>query len=334
MTNNPKIYIVTEGGGDIGYGHLMRCLSLCQAFAEKNIAPVMLIDSDGAKVKLNQFPNAEMLAWHKNLDLLYNHIKDADVVIVDSLLAPESLWTDIHNYCKVAVLLDDFIRRKHVKGVVVDWTVLADQKFYQEQNHDVTYLLGTKYTALRQEFWDIPPKQISPTLTNILVTFGGSDVANMTPLVVELLKSHYPHADVKVIIGPGFTNLKEIEGLAYLSCELIMQPSASEMVKLMLWADVCISAGGQTFYELARVGTPTIGVQVADNQRDDVSGWTATGFLQFAGEADDPNIKQEIANQLDHLANFELREKVSKIGQTQIDGQGARRLVKAILEEA
>ncbi|MDQ7082427.1 MAG: glycosyltransferase [Aquificota bacterium] len=82
------------------------------------------------------------------------------------------------------------------------------------------------------------------------------------------------------MIGKGFRNIDEIKASADPNTELIFYPSAEEMKNLMLDADIAISAGGQTLYELARVGVPTIAVAVAENQMWNVSEWQEAGFIE------------------------------------------------------
>lgn len=41
-----KVFIITEGGKNIGFGHITRCLSLYQAFKEKEIIPELILNSD------------------------------------------------------------------------------------------------------------------------------------------------------------------------------------------------------------------------------------------------------------------------------------------------
>ena len=42
-----KVFIITEGGKNIGFGHITRCLSLYQAFEEKGILPKFIINNLG-----------------------------------------------------------------------------------------------------------------------------------------------------------------------------------------------------------------------------------------------------------------------------------------------
>ena len=41
-----KVVIVTEGGKDIGFGHITRCISLYQAFEERGIIPEFIVSGD------------------------------------------------------------------------------------------------------------------------------------------------------------------------------------------------------------------------------------------------------------------------------------------------
>ena len=50
-------------------------------------------------------------------------------------------------------------------------------------------------------------------------------------------------------------------------------------------ADLAISAGGTTLYELCAVGTPTICYSMADNQLDNVRQFEKDGLMYYAGDA-------------------------------------------------
>ena len=41
-----KVFIVTEGGSKIGFGHVTRCISLSEAFEEKGIFPEFIVNGD------------------------------------------------------------------------------------------------------------------------------------------------------------------------------------------------------------------------------------------------------------------------------------------------
>ena len=69
------------------------------------------------------------------------------------------------------------------------------------------------------------------------------------------------------------------------------------MLNLMLKSDICISGGGQTTYELARVGVPTIGICLAENQKNNLMGWKSLGFIEnLCWDNEDESLIEEIYN--------------------------------------
>src|SRR5690606_26741638 len=79
----------------------------------------------------------------------------------------------------------------------------------------------------------------------VLVTFGGTDPANMTKRLVGPLLEHF---DVRAIQPPGKGGGRAI------------------MVEELMWADVVVTSCGRTVHEAAACGTPTIAIAV--NERE------------------------------------------------------------------
>jgi spore coat polysaccharide biosynthesis predicted glycosyltransferase SpsG len=230
---------------------------------------------------------------------------------------------------KTAVYIDDDVRLNYPRGFVLNGAILAGQVPYPERK-EVNYLLGAKYAPLRKEFWDVPSKPISDNIETAMITFGGADIHNVTPKVLKLLTDACPEVLKKVIIGKSFQNIAGIERLKDSSTELIYYPNAAEMRKVMLESDIAISAGGQTLFELARIGVPTIGICMAENQLQNIEGWRKSGFLKYVGWYSDENLEQRLKSSLRYLANKRIRIHISEIGRKVIDGQGHKRIVNAI----
>jgi len=188
-------------------------------------------------------------------------------------------------------------------------------------------LLGTKYTPLRKEFWNVPEKKIKENIKSIMVTFGGDDARNMTPKILRFLKNEYPDIRKNVIIGNAFHNIDKIKKEADYNTKLIYYPNAQKMKEIMLESDITISAGGQTLYELARTGVPTMGVCVAENQFESVKEWEKTGFLEYAGLYNEDNIIARIDSSLKMLKDIKLRQTKSKAGRKFVDGKGSFKII-------
>ena len=325
-------FIVTEGGENIGFGHIIRCISIYQAFEEFGIIPQLIVNGDETVRDFVKDKNCAFFNWLNDREKLFYILKDADVFFVDSYLASRDLYEKISNFSGTGVYLDDTIKVEYPKGFVVNGAISAERMPYPKIE-GITYLLGAQYAPLRKEFWDTPSKPIRDNIEVIMVTFGGADVRNLTPRVLKLLAETYPELVKKVIVGKGFQNTTEIEGIKDRNTELIYYPDAAEMKKIMFESDIAITAGGQTLYELARVGLAAIGICVAKNQLQNIDGWTKLGFLEYTGWYSDASLENGVMNSLMKLNCADIREEKAVIGRRFIDGQGCKRIVNAIITE-
>ena len=137
-----------------------------------------------------------------------------------------------------------------------------------------------------------------------------------------------------IIIGSASQCKDAVEALEDPLTAIIVDANADEMLSCMTNADIAIASGGQTLYELACVGVPTISVMLIDNQVDDINGWKEVGFTCHAGLWNDANLNQNILSVFHDLKTIESRKEKSIIGQSLVDGQGARRIAEFILQEA
>ena len=327
-----RIFILTEGSINKGFGHVTRCTSLYQAFDKKGIVPEFLVNGDETVNALLKGTNHKVFNWMKEQGRLSNLIKHAEIIIVDSYLADYGFYKKISGSVNVPVYIDDNKRINYPKGIVINGTICADELNYSKKE-DITYLLGTKYVPLRKEFWDVPEKEIKENIEKAMITFGGDDAKNMTPKVLKVLNEKYPGLIKRVIIGKGFKNIKKIEILKDVKTELIYYPNAEKMKKVMLESDIVISAAGQTLYELARVGVPTIAIAVADNQINNVKGWQKTGFINYAGWWEDKDVSNNLILNLKLLHSTDLRKEKVSIGKRMIDGLGAARVVAECIKQ-
>ena len=326
-----KVFILTEGGKNIGFGHITRCTALYQAFEEKGIIPKFIVNGDESVLDLLKDLNYRLLNWIDKKEELFDLVKGVDVAIIDSYLADKDIYKTISEYVKISVYLDDNKRLDYPKGIVVNGAIYAEELNYPVKK-GVTYLLGSKYMPLRKEFWDVPEKEIKENIESVMITFGGDDMRNMTPKVLRLLQNNFPDLIKNVVIGKGFKNICEVEELKDNKTNLIYYPDAEKIKNVMLESDIAISAAGQTTYELARVGIPTIAISIAKNQLDNVKGWEKTGFIEYAGWWSDKDILNNIYNCLEKISSFQIRKEKNKKGILYIDGEGGSRIVESILE--
>jgi len=324
-----NVSIITEGGENIGFGHIIRCISLYQAFEERNILPQFVVNGNNSVRKLLK-KNSLIFDWLTERKRLLKIVSDSEIVIIDSYLAGISFYEEVSCLTKIPVYVDDIKRLDYPKGIVVNGGIFADELDYNKIN-GALHLLGTRYSLLRKPFWDIKKKKINKKIKSVLITFGGCDDNNVTPKILKFLNEEYPHLIKNVVIGMGFRNIKKIQKLEDKNVNLIYYPDAEDMKKLMLGSDIAISAGGYTLYELARTGVPAIGICMCENQVKNLNGWHEKGFIEYAGWHEDRDLLSKLYTAIELLFSYEIRVERSKIGMEFVDGKGAERVSSALL---
>lgn len=326
-----KVFILTEGGRNMGFGHITRCTALYQAFEERGIIPKFIVNGDDSVIDLLSSKDYEIFDWIDEKERLLELIQNDDIVIIDSYLADIDIYETLSKRVKFPVYFDDNKRLDYPKGIVVNGAIYAEELNYPAKK-GVKYLLGLKYMPLRKEFWNVPEKEIKENIESIMITFGGDDMRNMMPVVLRLLNNNFSELIKNVIIGKGFKNIREIEALKDDKTNLIYYPDAEEMKNIMLESDIAISACGQTLYELAIVGVPTIGIGIAKNQTQNIKGVIKHQFLEYAGWYSQNDILEQIDIRLDKLKCHNNRKDKYKIGKKLMNGKANENILKFILK--
>jgi len=326
-----KVFIFTEGGENIGFGHITRCLALAEAFEEKGVIPEFFVHGDKSAEFLLKGKKYRIIDWIKRQQYVLNLINSQDLTIVDSYISDSSFYENLSRKRSGSLYIDDNARIPYPCGYVVNGNIYGEKLKYKRKQNS-RYLLGPRYAILRKSFWGAMKYRIRKKINNILITFGGADPKNLTPKVLESIIDNYPDIHKRILIGPGFKNIKQIQRVADKKTHCIYNPDVKKIKKIMMLSDICISAGGQTLYELARIGIPTIAVAVGENQFNNVKEWERTGIIKYAGKWKDKSIVSKILQGFESYIPYEKRVVCQDKGAGVIDGKGAKRICKFILD--
>lgn len=329
LNTQKTIIFLTEGSASMGHGHLTRCVALSQAFAERGLLSRFIVHGDDSVDKVLNGLDYYKIDWLSEKNEVYKFL-GGKTVFIDTFSISEKMLDEIASQYPV-VVIDDFLRRRHHNSVVIDWTINSENKYYFKREISSHYLVGAKYTALRQPFWTPKKYSIKKNIETILITFGSGDIRGLIPRMINLLSKKFPEIKKVVILGGNSKSKEIVESMSKINTCLIVGASAEDMKDYMYAADLAIASGGQTLYELAAVGVPTISVMLIDNQADDILGWQEVGFTEHAGMWDSDNLEDEVEKCIDRLSLESVRYSRSRIGKALIDGQGARRIAGFIL---
>lgn len=324
-----NVFILTEGSKDKGLGHISRCSSIYQAFKEKGLSVNFFIDGDNSIEPILKNIDYSIVDW-LNDGRLYFKFNSDDIIIVDSYIADENFFKKLSKLTNNLYCFDDNNRLDYFEGIVINGTISANYLDYDNVKKS-KYLLGSKYIPLRKNFWESQPIKIRNNVQDILITMGGNDLRNLSPFLIRLLNNNFPDFKIKIIVTDSFLNMEEINELVDDNVEVFHSPNANEIKNLMISSDIAIAACGQTLYEFARLGIPTIGIGVIENQKNNILNWTNQGFLEFAGFYDDVNLEENLIKKIKLLINKNKRIEKQKLGISAVDGKGSIRITNKIL---
>jgi len=328
-----KVSIITEGFQKTGYGHITRCLSLYQAFEERNIIPTFYINGDENSERFVESANHKIIDWLSHPTKLLTEIKNSDVLIIDSYLAGKEYYETFSKLCGLSLFIDDNLRIDYPSGIILNGTINSETFPYQKKS-GCEYLLGAKYIPIRKEFWNPVPRKIKQAISTLLITYGGQDIRNLSIPTLKALQEYYSGQKYIVVIGNGSSQHKEFDKIKSENTNIYYSIDASQMKELMLSCDIAITAAGQTLYELAATGTPMIAVVAADNQKNNILEWKKSGALLDTIFHSDHNYLKKIIDQIESMKSVSLRKKLSAIGKDKVDGQGSRRVINYLINQS
>lgn len=326
-----KVKIFTEGGSDIGLGHISRCSSLFDEVESKGIEVEFIIYGHIENVNFLNGRTVKNVEWLSE-DYLNNNIQNADYCIIDSYLASKELYEIISNKSKKSLFIDDTARIEYPKGIIVNPALSVDDLNYLK-NDENTYLLGAKYIILRRPFAGVYRDVINKDVKKVLITMGGSDLGNLTPIILNEICRKYPKINFDVVILNTFHNINQIERIKLNNVELQHNIDAELMKELMLESDFTITAAGQTIYELLATQTPFIPIKVAENQSNNIKGLKKINPNQVVMEYEDELLLERLEIEFTKMLNIENRKIFTQQYENRIDGFGSKRITDILLAD-
>lgn len=334
------LFIRADATTQIGTGHIMRCLALAQAWKAYGGEAIFVTacESDALRQRLvNEGFQVVMLEraypdpadWKQMSQILRMH--PGAWVVLDGY----HFDAEYHRLIKEAghplLVIDDMAHLDHYYAdIVLNQNIHAENMRYSCEPH-TRLLLGTKYVLLREEFlkWWGWRREISEVARKVLVTLGGCDPNNVALKVIQGLQQvEMDNTEAVVVVGscnPHFEELRfAVQGS---QIPFRIEGYVANMAELMAWADVAVSAGGSTCWELAFMGLPSLILVLANNQRPVAERLDRMGVAANLGWCEDvfpPEIAQAV---MQLLRAPKTRAEMSQRGQQLVDGGGVNRVL-------
>jgi spore coat polysaccharide biosynthesis predicted glycosyltransferase SpsG len=204
------LIIRADGGPEIGYGHLVRTGALAYKFLQQNhsityatTTPEYVKDVCPSGVEIVNLPS------RTDVSPFVECIGEGvDVALIDSYCADGTYQRSVREKVPLVVVSDD-ARHPICADTVINGNLYASDLDYRVFGEEPTWYLGPDYLLLRESIAILatrnPPWREKPE--RALVTMGGSDVANLTPSVIQAFDGL--ELFVEAIVGPGFSEDQE-----------------------------------------------------------------------------------------------------------------------------
>ncbi|MDO8662364.1 MAG: hypothetical protein Q7K98_03995 [Candidatus Omnitrophota bacterium] len=327
-----KVAILTEGGRARGLGHVVRCLSLRFAFLESGAECEMFIDGDDALGSVMSGAPWRCLHWVSDAEIIRAVVGAADIVVIDSYLAAQNVYDVVAESKKLAMFFDDTRRLLYPCGYVVNASAESTGTGYPPRQ-GVKYCLGPDYICLRREFWDLTPFLVRPDIKRVFLSFGAVDSKNILGRVLGACVSARPDLTYLAVVGPatrkGLSLLEAYENVQ--SVEFLRDVSVNRLISAMQSVDVAVSSCGQTIYELAKTGVPSVTVRAHENQYLTWQMMVSSGAVCDGGAVNE-TLEGRVLAALQAMQAPSLRQVCQDSGCRLVDGQGARRIVSILLK--
>ena len=263
---------------EIGGGHIVRCLTLADALAERgwrcgfavgagSLETVPALGRAGHEVRTfdpeeTKEPAALARHWPEGTDWL----------IVDHYGRDASFERACRPWAQQIMVIDDLADRDHDCDLLLDQTLGRQAADYGDRTaEDCRLLLGPDYALLRPAFATRRAAALARRkgggLRRILVSLGASDPHNVTPVVLEGIMQSGSEAEIDVVLGAAAPGLADVQSLTRRIPQTArLHIDTPNMAELMAEADLAIGAGGTTSWERCCMGLPSLIVVTGPDQ--------------------------------------------------------------------
>ncbi|MEH1882882.1 UDP-2,4-diacetamido-2,4,6-trideoxy-beta-L-altropyranose hydrolase [Nostoc sp.] len=337
-----NLVIRADASSEIGTGHLMRCFALAQTW-QRNQGEVVFCINDKASVLASRLISESIQVVY--LKSLPGSNQDAQEIsnlaqqlscqwiVVDGYHFDAEYQLIIKDSGFKLLFIDDYGHAKHYYAdIVLNQNISAHESLYINREPYTQLLLGTCYTLLRQEFWQWQGWQrINPPIaTKLIITMGGADHDNVTLKVIEALRLiSVEELEVVVVVGGNNPHYEQLKLASQaLQFPIRIERNVTNMPELMAWADLAVTAGGSTCWELAFMGLPSLILILAENQRaiaqklNEMRISVHLGWHKYVSAT-------EIASAVAHLlTDPHTRIEMTKRSQELVDSEGSKRVLR------
>jgi len=310
----------TEASPSIGAGHLVESIALIKSLRGR-VDLSLIIDNKTAA-------HIDASTPHRIENPLASKLDDT-IIVNRKTLVTDDLVRLRHLGYKIAVI-DHFHVDPMCCDVLINDTAIEKWLTYTFLTPQPQCYFGPSHHIVRNEFTELHTREKSFGGHRILVTMGGFDQSGATFRIVDALKNEKKISwgrRLDIVIGPGF---KHTQDFGELPEGMTISQNVNDLGERMYLADLAISSGGNTLYELACVGTPSIVLWEETHEMLLGAAFTDLGVAKCLGNGLCTTPGSLLENIDLILSNQQMWGNMSCAGKHLVDGNGTTRIAKIL----
>jgi spore coat polysaccharide biosynthesis predicted glycosyltransferase SpsG len=327
--------LITESDDNVGTGHLYESCTLASKLIECNNDVLLYVNQNIPHPLLSSIPCAYMFYGNLQNDfqaigmkiMEYNckavitNLRKIDNVIVGLL----NQYNNIQTIC-----IDELGHRSLECDILIN--PLIDSYFHDyTENCKADKYFGPEYMIMKPDF-SVLSKQnkfIENEIKTISICMGGADISGSTLKILCALKPS--NVKINVIVGGGFLYHDELSKTVNTlnKNDIKVFNNISNVAEVLFPSDMAFCAGGNTLYELACLGVPTITIYEAPHEKSSADSFAKRGFGLCLGQADVVT-EDDIIDALNISSDREFRKQQYENGKKIVDGMSLTRIVKLV----
>lgn len=313
-----SLSFITFGGGEIGTGHLFRCLNIAKWVNDirLDIDVSFYVLDIGLESQLKSVEIIKSRSNYKVSQINLNSLSELNfnVVVSDLLSTPEKVAKILRKNSKFIVSIDNTCSSRVYSDVNINplyYKVASKYKTKYDYIGPQFHITSSKFKYLKSRY----RKEVK----NLLITQGGADPFNLTYNIIsdlEFIKKSYKNIKIHVLLGPAYRHTKPL--LKYKNYKnIIFHTNVINMGDFLKNMDIVISSIGITAFEVAEMGIPSIHLTSIEKEVETGKALKELGVSLFLGMYTNNGMGYLLRNSLSYLidneyARLKMRKNCSK----------------------
>ena len=349
----------------IGYGHVMRCLTLAETLREGGAGAAFIarphVGNLNDLVRARGFEVAELSApqpgpspeapahaawvgggWRDDARETRAAIGRLggrpDWLVVDHYGLDERWEAELRGETAGILAIDDLADRSHDCDLLLDQNLVEGiaTRYAEKVPGQCAAMLGPRYALLQPQYAELH-RQLAPrtgAVRGVCICFGAADLHGVTRLALRaLLNLNTENLEIDVLLAGKDADADAMRADAAGRAGVRFHERLPTLAHLLARADLAVGAAGATSWERLCLGVPSVVVTLAGNQRPVAAALANRGLIDWVGHYDEVSLaalQDALARRIAAGADTQR----SRAGRALVDGAGARRVRAALVVNA